>query len=45
MAENVAKLQAETTVAVVGFGHLDGIESILKAKGWESSRTSDTPEI
>jgi len=36
MTEHLAKLKAETTVAVVGFGHLDGIESILKATGWES---------
>lgn len=24
----------QTTVAIVGLGHLDGIESILEANGW-----------
>ncbi|CAM9196533.1 unnamed protein product [Scytosiphon promiscuus] len=35
MAENLVKLESgQVTVAVVGFGHLDGIEDILGANGW-----------
>lgn len=40
MAKNLMKLEGNTTtVAVVGFGHLDGIENMLGAGGWKPVRS------
>ena len=40
MAKNLMQLEGNTTaVAVVGFGHLDGIEDILQAEGWKPVRS------
>lgn len=36
MSRNLMRVKEDrTTVAVVGFGHLDGIERILEANGWK----------
>eukprot|EP00752_Nemacystus_decipiens_P002179 g2074.t1 len=40
MAGNLMKVEGNiTTVAVVGFGHLDGIENRLEAEGWKPARS------
>ena len=39
MAANLLSLQGrQSTVAVVGLAHMDGIEAILAANGWKSKR-------
>ncbi|CAM9423935.1 unnamed protein product [Ectocarpus fasciculatus] len=39
MAKNLMKLRGEqTTVAVFGMAHLDGVEKVLKGNGWERRR-------
>lgn len=36
MAKNLMKLRRDqTTVAVFGMAHLDGVEKVLKGHGWE----------
>ncbi|CAM9735786.1 unnamed protein product [Ectocarpus sp. 8 AP-2014] len=39
MAKNLMKLRGEqTTVAVIGMAHLDGVEKVLKGHGWQRRR-------
>lgn len=39
MAVNLMSLEGkQTTVAVVGLAHVDGIEAILMSNGWKSQR-------
>lgn len=39
MAVNLMSLEGkQTTVAVVGLAHVDGIEAIMAANGWKSQR-------
>lgn len=40
MADNLMRLKGSNIIAlaVVGFGHLDGIEKILEAEGWKPVR-------